>query len=56
MEKNDIRTVSYTHLIERQLQKLADTKKANEEASYKAEPIKPEVSFLDFFTFSQFRM
>ena len=35
-------------VIERQLQKLADTKKANEEASYKAEPIKPEVSFDDF--------
>ncbi len=35
-------------VIEAQLQKLADTKKANEEASYKAEPIKPEVSFEDF--------
>ncbi len=35
-------------VIERQLQKLAYTKKANEEASYKAEPIKPEVSFDDF--------
>ena len=35
-------------VIERQLQKLADTKKANEEASYKADPIKPEVSFDDF--------
>ena len=35
-------------LIERQLQKLADTKKANEEASYQAAPIKPEVSFDDF--------
>ena len=35
-------------VIEKQLQKLADTKKANEEASYKAEPIKPEVSFEDF--------
>ena len=34
--------------IEKQLQKLEDTKKANEEASYKAEPIKPEVSFEDF--------
>ena len=34
--------------IEEQLQKLADTKKANEEASYKAEPVKPEVSFEDF--------
>ena len=35
-------------VIERQLQKLADTKKANEEASYQAAPIKPEVSFNDF--------
>lgn len=35
-------------VIERQLQKLADTKKANEEASYQAVPIKPEVSFDDF--------
>ena len=35
-------------VIDKQLQKLADTKKANEEASYKAEPIKPEVSFDDF--------
>ncbi|MGN8652666.1 methionine--tRNA ligase [Segatella copri] len=35
-------------VIEKQLQKLADTKKANEEASYKAPPIKPEVSFDDF--------
>ena len=35
-------------VIERQLQKLADTKKANEEASYQATPIKPEVSFDDF--------
>ena len=34
--------------IEKQLQKLEDTKKANEEASYKAEPIKPEVSFENF--------
>ena len=34
--------------IEKQLQKLEDTKKANEEAPYKAEPIKPEVSFEDF--------
>ena len=34
--------------IEKQLPKLADTKKANEEASYKAEPVKPEVSFEDF--------
>ncbi len=35
-------------VIERQLQKLADTKKANEEASYQAASIKPEVSFDDF--------
>ena len=35
-------------VIERQLQKLADTKKANDEASYQAAPIKPEVSFDDF--------
>ena len=35
-------------VIEKQLQKLADTKKANAEASYKAEPVKPEVSFEDF--------
>ena len=35
-------------VIERQLQKLADTKEANEEASYQAAPIKPEVSFDDF--------
>ena len=35
-------------VIEKQLQKLADTKKANEEASYKAAPIKPEASFDDF--------
>lgn len=35
-------------VIERQLQKLADTKKANEEASYQAAPIKPEVSFDNF--------
>ena len=35
-------------VIERQLQKLADTKKANEEASYQAAPTKPEVSFDDF--------
>ena len=35
-------------VIEKQLQKLADTKKANEEASYKAEPVKPEISFEDF--------
>lgn len=34
--------------IDQQLQKLADTKKANEAAAYKAEPIKPEVSFEDW--------
>ena len=35
-------------VIEKQLKKLADEKKANEEANYKPEPIKPEVSFDDF--------
>ena len=34
--------------IEAQLKKLEDTKKANEAASYVAEPIKNEVSFDDF--------
>ena len=34
--------------IEAQLQRLADTKKANEAAAYKAEPVKPTVSFEDF--------
>ncbi len=34
--------------IERQLQKLEDTKRANEAASYKAEPIKPIIDFADF--------
>ena len=34
--------------IEKQLQKLADEKKANEAANYKADPIKPEVSFDDW--------
>ena len=35
-------------VVEAQLKKLADTKKANEEASYQAAPIKPEVRFDDF--------
>ena len=35
-------------VIDKQLQKLADTKKANEAAAYKAEPIKDTVSFEDF--------
>ncbi len=35
-------------VIEKQLQKLADEKKANEEAAYTPEPIKPECSFDDF--------
>ena len=35
-------------VIEKQLKKLADEKKANEEANYTPEPIKPEVSFDDF--------
>lgn len=34
--------------IEAQLQKLEDTKKANEAANYKAEPIKKEIPFDDF--------
>ncbi len=34
--------------IERQLQKLEDTKRANEAAAYKAEPIKPTIDFADF--------
>lgn len=34
--------------IEAQLKKLEDTKKENEAASYKAEPIKPEIPFDDF--------
>lgn len=34
--------------IERQLQKLEDTKRANEAAAYKAEPIKPTIDFSDF--------
>ena len=34
--------------IRRQLDKLEATKKANEAAAYKAEPVKPEVSFEDF--------
>ena len=35
-------------VIEQQLQKLMDTKKANELNEYKAEPIKPEIAFDDF--------
>lgn len=35
-------------VIERQLQKLEDTKKANEAAAYKADPIKDTVDFSDF--------
>ena len=35
-------------VVEAQLKKLADTKKANEEASYQAAHVKPEVSFDDF--------
>ena len=34
--------------IDAQLQKLEDTKKANEAANYKAEPIKKDVAFEDF--------
>ena len=35
-------------VIEAQVQKLLDTKKANEEANYKAKPIRENVSFDDF--------
>ena len=35
-------------VIEAQVQKLLDTKKANEEANYKANPIKPVIPFEDF--------
>ena len=36
------------NVIEAQVQKLLDTKKANEAANYKANPVKPTVSFEDF--------
>ena len=35
-------------VIEAQVQKLLDTKKANEEANYKANPIRPNIEFDDF--------
>ncbi len=35
-------------VIQRQLDKLEATKRANEEAAYKPEPVKPNVSFDDF--------
>ena len=35
-------------VIEAQVQKLLDTKKANEEANYKASPIRPNIEFDDF--------
>ncbi|MBQ8592912.1 MAG: methionine--tRNA ligase [Bacteroidaceae bacterium] len=35
-------------VIEAQVQKLLDTKKANEDADYKANPIKPTIAFEDF--------
>ncbi|WP_462359522.1 methionine--tRNA ligase [Paraprevotella clara] len=35
-------------LIEAQVQKLLDTKKANEEANYKAKPIRENIAFEDF--------
>lgn len=35
-------------VIEAQIQKLLDTKKANEEANYKANPIRKDVAFTDF--------
>ena len=36
------------NVIEAQVQKLLDTKKANEEANYKANPIRPNIEFDDF--------
>ena len=35
-------------IIEAQVQKLLDTKKANEEANYKAKPIRENIAFEDF--------
>ncbi len=35
-------------VVEAQVQKLLDTKAANEAANYKADPVKPEVTFEDF--------
>ncbi len=35
-------------VIEAQIQKLLDTKKANEEASYKANPVRQDIAFEDF--------
>lgn len=35
-------------LVEAQVQKLLDTKKANEAASYKAQPVRPDIAFEDF--------
>ena len=35
-------------MIEAQVQKLLDTKKANEEANYKAKPIRENIEFDDF--------
>jgi methionyl-tRNA synthetase len=35
-------------VIEAQVQKLLDTKKANEESEYKAKPIRPNIEFADF--------
>ena len=35
-------------LVEAQVQKLLDTKKANEEANYKAPAVKPDIAFEDF--------
>ena len=35
-------------VIEAQVQKLLDTKKANEEANYKAKPIRENIAFEDF--------
>lgn len=36
------------NVIEAQVQKLLDTKKANEESAYKANPIRPDIEFDDF--------
>ena len=35
-------------VVERQVQKLLDTKRANEEAAYRANPVRPDITFEDF--------
>lgn len=35
-------------VVERQVQKLLDTKRANEEAAYRANPVRPDIAFEDF--------